>query len=304
MPDALTVAIGTYPHTRALKSGEIASPGLKLDFVEISPINRAFAPMVRERRFDVSEMAIATLLQAKAFGVDLVLLPIAMAARFQESALLCRADAPLRGPADLAGRRVGVRAYSQTTGLWLRGALADFGVRPSDVSWVTFEGAHVAQFVDPPFVARAAPGQDMTRMLREGELDAVIVGNDVPDAADLRTVFPDPAAAAAAFWEKHRFMPINHMIVVKGEIARERPDAVAELARLFAAAKAASPPPPSGRDPAPMGRAAVEASVAMALRLAEAQGLLPRALALEEVWGDGGSPSPAVAGEGLGRGSS
>ena len=55
----------------------------------------------------------------------LLLLPIAMAARFQESALLCRADSAIRGPADLAGRRVGVRAYSQTTGMWLRGLLAD-----------------------------------------------------------------------------------------------------------------------------------------------------------------------------------
>jgi 4,5-dihydroxyphthalate decarboxylase len=285
MPDALTVAIGTYPHTRALKSGEIASPALMLEFPEIAPINRAFAPMVRERRFDAGELAIATFLQAKAYGVDLALLPIAMAARFQESALLCLAGSAIRGPADLAGRRVGVRAYSQTTGLWLRGALAeDFGVRPSHVSWVTFEGAHVAEFVDPPFVSRAAPGQDMMRMLREGGLDAIIAGNDVPGGADLRTVFPDPAAAAAAFWEKHRFMPVNHMIVVKGEIARQRPDVVVELTRLFAAAKAASPPPPSGRDPAPMGREAVAASVAMASRLAWEQGLVPRALSLDEIW--------------------
>ena len=38
-------------------------------------------------------------------------------------ALVCRRDSPLRGPADLVGRRIGVRAWSQTTGVWVRGIL-------------------------------------------------------------------------------------------------------------------------------------------------------------------------------------
>jgi 4,5-dihydroxyphthalate decarboxylase len=284
-PPSLSIAVGGYPHTLALKSGRIASAELRLDFVEISPINRAFAPMVRERRFDVCEMAIGTFLQAKAYGKELALLPIAMAARFQEAALLCRADSAVHGPADLSGRRVGVRAYSQTTGLWLRGLLSDdYGVRPEDVHWITFEGAHVLEYADPPFVERAPPGKELLKMLREGELDAVIVGNDVPDDPQLRTVFPDPTAAAEAFWDKHRFVPINHMIVARREIATDRPDAIRELCRLFVASKAAAVPQPSERDRAPMGREAVQPSVALALRLAGEQGLLPRPLSLDEVW--------------------
>src|SRR5260370_34262202 len=138
----LSAAFGAYPHTEALKDGRVGSDLVKLERGEISPINRAFAPMARERRFDLSEMAIATFLQAKAFGARLTLLPIAVAARFQEAALLRRVDGDIRGPGDLAGRRVGVRAYSQTTGLWLRGVLADdFGVTPRDIRWGTFEGA-------------------------------------------------------------------------------------------------------------------------------------------------------------------
>ena len=61
---------------------------MALDFADITPIHRAFAPMVREQRFDVSEMAIATFLQAKAYGKPLVLLPVVLAARFQQSALV------------------------------------------------------------------------------------------------------------------------------------------------------------------------------------------------------------------------
>src|SRR5262249_23621626 len=140
----LSTALGKYPHTEPLKDNRISSTLVSLQFAEVAPINRAFAPMVREQRFDVSEMAIAPFLQAKAYGKPLVLLPVVLAARFQQSALLCRTNSDIRGPRDLIGRRVGVRSYSQTTGVWLRGIMADLdGVRADELQWVTFEDAHV-----------------------------------------------------------------------------------------------------------------------------------------------------------------
>ena len=278
----LSVAIGNYPHTRALKAGEVASDRFALEFPEIKPVNRAFAPMARERKFDVSEMAIATVLQAIAYGVEIALLPVVMASRFQEAALFVRADSPLAIPAELKGKRVGVRAYSQTTGLWLRGILKEScGVEPADVAWTTFEGAHVSAYVDPPFVTRAETGKDLLTMLRQGELDAAIVGADVPDDPGLRLLFADPEAAGEAFYARHGFVPINHMIVVKTELAQE-PGAAEELCRLFAASKALAPQP--GRDRAPIGRAAVSRSVGVAARYAYEQGLLPRPLETDEIW--------------------
>jgi 4,5-dihydroxyphthalate decarboxylase len=275
----LNIAIGNYKHTEALKSGGVASPRLQLDFASIPVVHRAFAPMVREQRFDVSEMAIATFLQAKAYGKKLVLLPVVLAARFQEKALLCRADSDIASPADLAGRRVGVRAYSQTTGLWLRGVLADdFGVKPDQVRWVTFEDAHVAEYRDPPWVERAAADKDLMAMLRAGELDAVIVGNEVPDDPGLRTVFGDIAAAAARFRQRHHLMPVNHLVVVRSAIAQQSPDVVVELIRLFGEARKA------GAGDLPFGRDAVTPAVSLALRYAAAQGLLPRPVTIEEVW--------------------
>src|SRR4051795_4846571 len=200
----LRTAIGHYPHTAAMRDGAVASDLVAFDFVDVPTIHQAFAPMVREQRFDVSEIAIATFLQAKAYRKPLVLLPVVLAARFQQSALLCRTDSDIRGPRDLAGRRVGVRAYSQTTGMWLRGILADeHGVRPGEVRWLTFEDAHVAEYRDPPWAERALPGQQLVTMLRERELDAIIVGNDVPEDPAFRTVFPNPNASAEVFWRKH-----------------------------------------------------------------------------------------------------
>ena len=284
-PPVLRTALGAYRHTAALRSGQVASARLRLEFADVSPVNRAFAPMVRDARFDVCEMAIATFLQAKAYGKPLVLMPVAVAARFQEAALLCRAGSAIRGPADLAGRRVGVRAYSQTTGMWLRGILAgDHGVRPEQVRWVTFEDAHVAEYRDPPWAVRAPAGADMLAMLRAGDLDAVIVGNDLPDDPGLRTVFADPAAAGEAFRRRHGFVPVNHLVTVRRDLAERRPDLVAELLRMFRDAKAAAPPGPGENDALPMGRTALQPALALALRYSDEQGLLPRRLGIEDVW--------------------
>lgn len=283
MADTLSAAIGRYPHTAAMLDGKAVIPGVALDFAAIAPISRAFAPMVRAARFDLSEMAIATFLMAKAWGKPLVLLPVTLAARFQEAALLCRKDGPIRRPEDLAGRRVGVRAYSQTTGLWLRGVLAErHGVAPEAVRWVTFEDAHVAEYRDPPFVERGSG--DLLAMLKTGALDAAIFGNDTPADPALTTVFPDPAAAGEAFRAAHGFVPVNHLVCVRADLAAARPEAVGAICEAFRAALAGTA--------LPLGRAALAAPITLAIRYCTEQGLLPRPLTLDEVW-DGLPPDIA-----------
>ena len=282
---ALQIALGKYPNTEALQAGRIASDLVRLDFADTPVIFRAFAPMVRERLFAVSEIALATFLQAKAYDKQLVLLPVVIAARFQQAAFLCRADSDIRGPEDIAGQRVGVRAYSQTTGMWLRGILKDeHGVRPENVRWLTFEDAHVSEYRDPPWAERAAPGKELVSMLRERELDAIIVGNDVPNDPAFKTVFPDSEASAEVFWRKHKFVPVNHMVTIRRELAQSRPDVVRELMRLFRAAKAATPASSGGHDPLVTGRGALEAPIRLALRYTREQGLLPHDMRVEDVW--------------------
>jgi 4,5-dihydroxyphthalate decarboxylase len=263
----LTAAIGRYRHTEALFSD-------KLLRIETFPaISRAFAPMVRTQCFDISEMAIATFLMARAAGSDLVLLPVVLAARFQNAALLRRAADPF-GPGDLQGRRIGVRAYSQTTGLWLRGVLQEeYGLQPDQAHWVTFEDAHIASFRDPPWAERAPPGSDMLEMLRDGRLDAAIFGNDIPAGFDLATVFPDPEAAGEGFFARHHLMPVNHMVVCRAGIARQEGLVRSLLNRFHAAGT-----------PFPFGRAALDPAIRLALRYAVEQGLLERPLTLDDVW--------------------
>jgi 4,5-dihydroxyphthalate decarboxylase len=262
----LPTAIARTARTEAI----FAAPG-ELALAEVAPISRAFAPMVREGRYAVSEMAIATFLMARAAGRPLVLLPVVLAARFQEAALLCRAGGRIGGPADLAGARIGVRAYSQTTGMWLRGALPF----PAEAArWVTFEDAHEPGYRDPPWAERAPAGADMLAMLRDGALDAAIFGNDTPAGADLRTVFADPAAAGRAFQAAHGFMPVNHLLVVRADVLAAEPGLAARLVGRFAAAAGAPP----------LTRAALAPALRLASAWCAAQGLTPRVLDLAEIW--------------------
>jgi 4,5-dihydroxyphthalate decarboxylase len=281
MPEPLTVAIGRTKRTEALFSGAVADPALPLDLPAIPVISRAFPPMVREGRYPVSEMAIATFLMAKEAGLmakeagaPLVLLPCVLAARFQESALLCRVGGPVASPVDLRGRRIGVRAYSQTTGMWLRGILqARFGLAPDAMRWITFEDAHLPAYRDPRWAERGPAGGNLEAMLKADEIDAAIFGNDLPDDPAFRTVFPDPTAAGEAFRAEHGFVPVNHLLVARADVARDR---AGDLALLLALLKR------SGAEVS--GRATLAPALALAARFCAEQGLTGRTLTLDEIW--------------------
>src|SRR6266567_3617725 len=97
----LRTLLGDHACTSALKSGSIKSDLVAFDFVEYSPTNKGFKPMVREQAFDVSEMAIVTYLMAKSVGKPMVLLPDVVLARFQHAYALYNAKHGAMKPADL-----------------------------------------------------------------------------------------------------------------------------------------------------------------------------------------------------------
>jgi 4,5-dihydroxyphthalate decarboxylase len=228
----LFTLLGDYPNTLALKRGEIASDLAALEFADVKVANTGFKPLVREARFDLAELAIVTYLQAKAFDKPYVLLPIVVMARGQHHTIVYNRERGRLAPTDIAGKRVGVRSYSVTTGVWVRGILNEqYGVDTAKVRWVTFEEPHVAEYVDPATVERAPAAKTMVQMLIDGELDAAIVGDKISDPR-LATLIPDHEAAAAA-WAAEHGAPINHMAVIRSELSYRRPDLVREVFRMF-----------------------------------------------------------------------
>src|SRR6202030_44407 len=206
----LRTLLGDHPGTVALKNGSIKSDSVAFDFVDYSPTNKGFKPMVREGAFDVSAMAIVTYLMAKSSTKPMVLLPDVVVARFQHGYALYNAKQGTLKPADLNGKRIGIRSFTTTTGAWLRGILAnDHDVDLNSVDWVTFEDAHVAEYVDT--TKRAPAGKQIVQMLLDGELDAVL--GEKSDQPGLKPLFADVAAEEKAWFAKHGVLPINHMVV-------------------------------------------------------------------------------------------
>src|SRR5690348_14796954 len=239
----LYTLLGDYPNTHALRSGGVKSDLVELSFADVKVSNTAFKPLVREAKFDLGELAIVTYLQARAYGKPYTLIPATVLGRGQHHTI---AYNPKRGPlsaSDLTGKRVGVRAYTQTTGAWVRGFLADdYGVDTAKVHWITFEDPHLAEYKDPDFVTRAPDGKNLTQMLLDGELDAAIVGDKLPDPR-LKPLISDADAVARRWAEAHGGVPINHMMVVRDTIAKSRPDVVREIYRVLHESRKAVPPP-------------------------------------------------------------
>jgi 4,5-dihydroxyphthalate decarboxylase len=275
----LRTLLGDHPCTAALKNESIKSDLVDFDFVEVSPTNKGFKPMVREQAFDVSEMAIVTYLMAKSFGKPMVLLPNVVLARFQHAYALYHARSGTLTPHDLNGKRVGIRSFTTTTGAWLRGILAnDHGVDLDSIDWVTFEDAHVAEYKDTTM--RAPAGKQIVQMLLDGELDAVL--GEKSDHPDLKPLFLDVGAEERSWFAKHNVVPINHMVVVSEALSNNHPEAVREAFRLLQRSAAVAPPAAAPK----FSAVEIRRSLEMIIGYTAQQGLIPRAFAFDELFND------------------
>jgi 4,5-dihydroxyphthalate decarboxylase len=278
----LKTLIGTYPHTAPLKSGALRSDRLDFEFTEIVPVWDGFKGMIRDDKYDVSEMAIVTYLLAKAHGKPLALLPAAMIGRFQHPYAIYNATRGPMTPADLKGKRVGIRSFTTTTGAWIRGILAnDYGVDLDSIEWVTFEEPHVAEYKDA--TQRAPEGKKIVPMLLDGELDAVL-GESSGDPR-IKSLFGDPQAEAQRWYAKHKVVPINHLVVMRAHDVAAAPDDAREVYRLLREGKRLAGPAATP-DPTPFGVEANRPSLAMIAEYAFQQRLLPRRVSVDDMFAE------------------
>ena len=241
MSDPSSVPLKTVTRTQgnnqALKDGTVVPSGIRFDFEEVPVLIDAFRRMVRGLEYDVSEMALATYVCARAHGVRFTALPIFLVRAFHHGAILHNVKAGIRTPKDLEGRRVGVnRGYTVTTGLWARSVLQhEHGVDLSKITWVLSGDEHVAQYRPPANVVPMQAGRKMSEMLASGELVAAIgVDSDAPDVAPL---IPNAKEAGYAALRRDGHYPINHLMVVKDEVLAAQPQIAAQIFEAFAESK-------------------------------------------------------------------
>ena len=284
----MRVLLDENDRTRALLEGRVRSPLVDLEFERISPIPKGFARFVNDLAFDFGELAIVTFLQARAAGAPLVLMPAVMVGGLRHGSAVYNSDCGHITPETLAGRRVGIRSWTQTSPTWVRGILAnDYGVQLDQIKWTTFEGPHVRSFHEPSFLTRAPEGSKLLDMLLAGDLDAAIgIGADSAADPRLKSLIPSPKQAGLEWNARHGIVPINHMAVVKADLSRDRPDVVRELFRMLEESRKAGGDPGPGLDVRPYGVEANRKSLETIIRYSFEQGLIPEAPEVDDLFDD------------------
>jgi 4,5-dihydroxyphthalate decarboxylase len=315
----VSIAVDRFGHTRALLDGSLRPDGFTLEPQPVSPIIAAYRLMVRERAFDICEMAATTYLVARSFGKRFTALPVFLTRIFHHDALVYAAERPISEPRQLEGQRVGVRAYTVTTGVWTRGLLQHaYGVDISRVTWVTDDEEHVEEFRPPSYVVAAPAGVSLARLLADGSIVAAFKGNagagragppradwTAPAAAELETrpVFPSARAADIAWFQRTGISPIHALIVVKDEVLDDHPALPMALYAAFSEARdryleqlRANGPRNTddqrwldlqsivGSDPLPYGIRANRASLEALVEYAAEQHVIPQVVPIESLF--------------------
>lgn len=305
--DKLSVVLGDYPHGRALLDGEVAVPGYEVEAVEVRPVICAYRRMIRDLEFDVCELAPVSYLMALQAQVPLTAIPVFLNRRFHHGDVHCGARSGIRVPADLKGKRIGVRAYSVTTGVWMRGILRDeYHVDVDTVEWVVDDDDHV-EGRTPANVQRVGDGRSLGELLRAGEIDAAFTGNAGTGRAGAPRagwaamaehpaqddgpypLFGDHEVLATDWYLRTGIYPLHSVIAIRRELVDRDPGLPAALYAAFVDSKRrqleadpewsalprlAKQATQIGGDPVPYGVRANDASVRALVKFSQDQGLL------------------------------
>jgi 4,5-dihydroxyphthalate decarboxylase len=235
----LSIALGNYGLTKPIKQAGVDFGRLDLNLVEVEQIVPMMRRMCRKLEFDICEMAFTTYVCARAAGLPFTAIPLFVTRNFHHWAIFINEKSGIRTPKDLEGRKVGVnRGYTVTTGLWARGVLqSEYGVDLNKVTFVPTDDEHVLGFEYPANVDTSQRGKPMKELLLSGAVDAAL-GEVGVEAPEIKPLIPDAQNAAFDWFRKTGIYPINHGVVVKNSVLKDRPWVADELTRVFEAAKA------------------------------------------------------------------
>jgi 4,5-dihydroxyphthalate decarboxylase len=243
--------------------------------VIVKPVHNASRGFVNDAAADICEVAVVTLLQAVAYDRPVLLLPITALGRHQHQTLVTLGEQLTAG--DIKGHTAGVRSWSQTTGVWVRGFLAEqYGVDLRRIDWITYEDGHLPEYSDPDWVKRAPEGSKLSADLLAGRVNYGVMGNELPSDDRIRTAIPEALEVAARWAAVKGFAPVNHVLAMTADAAAENTGAILAAYDAMAAVTASEPLHPAG-----FGQ--LRGPVSQVAAYAWDQGLLPRAVDFDEL---------------------
>jgi 4,5-dihydroxyphthalate decarboxylase len=244
----LSVAIGDYDRNRPLIDGAVQMDGVDPVFMTLSP-EEIFFRAFKTTDFDICELSLSSSTVKTADGnFPYVGVPAFLSRCFRHTSIYVRTDR-IKKPQDLKGKRIGLPEYQLTAVVWARALLEDeFGVKPSDVTWVRGGIAHAGRpekiklnLPENVRLENAPEGKTMSGMLASGEIDAFMAPRAPALPADTPNVgwlFPDPVAAAKDYYKRTRLFPIMHIVGVRRELADKHPWLPGAVFKAFEQSKA------------------------------------------------------------------
>ena len=242
----LTFATGDYESIRALKEGSVRPDGIELTVLTDMTSDTRHWRMLRNREFDIAELSMSNYLMAKYTGLPFTAIPVFLHRRFRHGFIFLNTNKGIKKPADLIGRRVGLRNFQATANLWIRGILEhEHGLPHRSVHWLKQDEEEVDW--TPPAdldIQRIAPGKSVEKMLMEGELDALIHPEIIQPilAKDQRVnrLFPNYRDLEVDYYKRTGIFPIMHTTAIKQEIVDKYPWVAINLMQAFEESKKAA----------------------------------------------------------------
>lgn len=245
---ALTLAISPYDHVEDLVTGRITPDGVRLTCLTL-PVEEIFFRFLKHREWDVSELSFAKYASLISQGdTSLTAIPVFPSRIFRHSSIYIRRDGPVRSPADLAGKRIGLPEWAQTAAVYSRGFMAhQYGIDLTGIDWVQAgvnepgRSEKVALSLPRGIKLTPAPTKSLSQMLVDGELDAVLSAH-APDCFEhnhpnVTRLFEDYMSVEADYYRETGIFPIMHVIAIKRDIITERPWIAMSLLKAFEEAK-------------------------------------------------------------------
>jgi len=234
-----------YDITMPLLEGRVPIDGVKLKPVKSSSMINKEDPKMKAGDFGLCDLNIGYFLPAIEAGWEIIGLPVFSKRKPVYQLIFCHADAGIRAPKDLEGKRIGSRTYRTALTLWARGLLREnYGVDFSTVQWVL-----QAKEVFPVHDQKAKidyvdESKNMSQRLIGGELDAIITDisdtkmfENLENSPKIKRLFPDYVGEDQKLYaETGIFTPV-HMIVMSRKLDRELPDLAVKFYAAFERAK-------------------------------------------------------------------
>lgn len=226
---SLTLACAPYDRAQALFDGRVRPAGIDLNVIFLRPED-TFWRMLRHQEFDVSEMSLSSYLMSKANGPDFVAIPLLLSRVFRHSSIYVNANAGIREPADLRGRRVGVPEYQMTAALWIRGILQhEYGVAPHEIQWFSGGLDEPGRTEKLPLSLPAnvslhpiAKDRTLNQLLSTGELDALVTARPPSSFNDkhgpVKRLFDDYKPVEIAYYRKTKIFPPMHCVAIRKDV--------------------------------------------------------------------------------------